>query len=212
TRLRPLGSPRRLRPRIRSRAGRPDGTDGARLAGRRRAPRVGPGRILDLPVRRTQSRAGVRRPVPCIRLRRDRLLRAGRTDLPELLAGRPGRPRVGSRGTGALLRRGAGDPRHVVARSRAPGDRHRGAEPLGTLRWEREFEDFNPLVVYTPDGMGLGRRFDAASGTHLLLSVVAWGDDHALVQHELRTREFPEEGEVPEIESRLIRLEDGVEV
>jgi len=82
----------------------------------------------------------------------------------------------------------------------------------GTLRWEREFEDFNPLVVYTPDGMGLGRRFDAASGTHLLLSVVAWGDDHALVQHELRTREFPEEGEVPEIESRLIRLEDGVEV
>ena len=82
----------------------------------------------------------------------------------------------------------------------------------GTLRWERELEAFNPMSVYTPDGMGLGRQFDQADGSHLLRSVVPWGDEHALVQHELRTQEFPEEGEVEVIESRLIRLADGAEV
>jgi hypothetical protein len=92
------------------------------------------------------------------------------------------------------------------------GSRFRFHNPDGTPRWEKDFADFNPLVVYTPDGMGLGRRFDAAAGTHLLKSVVAWGDEFALVQHELRTREFPEEGEVVQIESRLIRLSDGEEV
>ncbi len=88
----------------------------------------------------------------------------------------------------------------------------RFSDASGNLRWEREFEDFNALAVYTPDGMGLGRQFDAAEGTHLLQSVVAWGDEYALVQHELRTREFLEEGEIPVVESRLIRLADGVEV
>jgi hypothetical protein len=34
----------------------------------------------------------------------------------------------------------------------------------------------------------------------------------ALVQHELRTEEFPPAGEVPVIESRLIQLSDGAEV
>lgn len=82
----------------------------------------------------------------------------------------------------------------------------------GELLWERELEAFNPLVVYTPDGMGLGRRFDQDEGSHLLRSVVPWGDGHALVQHELRTQEFPEEGEVEVIESRLVRLADGAEV
>jgi len=82
----------------------------------------------------------------------------------------------------------------------------------GSVIWERDFDAFNPLVVYTPDGMGLGRRFDAVDGSHLLRSVVAWGEGYALVQHELRTQEFPEEGEVEVLESRLIRLEDGVEV
>jgi hypothetical protein len=82
----------------------------------------------------------------------------------------------------------------------------------GAVLWERELEAFNPLVVYTPDGMGLGRRFDPNEGSHLLRSVVPWGDEHALVQHELRTQEFPEEGEVEVIESRLVRLEDGLEV
>jgi hypothetical protein len=82
----------------------------------------------------------------------------------------------------------------------------------GNLQWTRDFADFNPLVVYTPDGMGLGRQFDTAEGTHLLRSVVSWGDDLALVQHELLTQEFPEEGDVQAIESRLLRLSDGVEV
>ena len=82
----------------------------------------------------------------------------------------------------------------------------------GSLIWRRDFEDFNPLVVYTPDGMGLGRRFDQTEGSHLLRSVVPWGEEVALVQHELRTQEFPEEGEVEMLESRLVRLEDGVEL
>jgi hypothetical protein len=34
----------------------------------------------------------------------------------------------------------------------------------------------------------------------------------ALVQHEIRTQEVPDEGEVEVVESRLIRLEDGAEV
>lgn len=82
----------------------------------------------------------------------------------------------------------------------------------GALLWERELDAFNPMTVYTPDGMGLGRRFDQSDGSHLLRSVVPWGEEHALVQHELRTQEFPEEGEVEVIESRLIRLADGTEV
>jgi hypothetical protein len=82
----------------------------------------------------------------------------------------------------------------------------------GTLLWERELQGFNAMSVYTPDGMGLGRMFDRDEGSHLLRSVVPWGRHHALVQHELRTQEFPEAGEVEVIESRLIRLADGVEV
>jgi hypothetical protein len=92
------------------------------------------------------------------------------------------------------------------------GSRIRLHDHAGTLVWEREFEEFNPLSVYSPDGMGLGRQFDATQGTSLLHSIVAWGADHALVQHEIRTREFLEEGEVPVLESRLIRLSDGAEV
>jgi hypothetical protein len=34
----------------------------------------------------------------------------------------------------------------------------------------------------------------------------------ALVQHEVRRREVPEEGEIEVFESRLIRLADGVEL
>lgn len=82
----------------------------------------------------------------------------------------------------------------------------------GSLLWEKELEAFNSMSVYTPDGMGLGRQFDQDEGSHLLRSVVPWGDEHALVQHELRTQEFPEEGEVEVIESRLIRLADGTEI
>jgi hypothetical protein len=78
--------------------------------------------------------------------------------------------------------------------------------------WSREFADFTPIVVYTPDGMGLGRRFDATRGSHLLRSVAHWGGSLALVQHELRTQEIPDEGEIEIFESRLIRLEDGAEV
>jgi hypothetical protein len=82
----------------------------------------------------------------------------------------------------------------------------------GTLLWGRELADFSPIVVYSPDGMGMGRRFDESSGSHLLRSVVPWGNGAALVQHELRTQEVPAEGEVERFESRLIRLEDGVEL
>ena len=81
----------------------------------------------------------------------------------------------------------------------------------GTPLWSRELEDYTPIVAYTPDGMGLGRRFDASRGSHLLRSVVPWGASFALVQHELRTQEIPDEGEVEVFESRLIRLEDGAE-
>jgi hypothetical protein len=42
--------------------------------------------------------------------------------------------------------------------------------------------------------------------------VVPWGRSYALVQHELRTQEIPDEGEIEVFESRLIRLEDGGEV
>ena len=82
----------------------------------------------------------------------------------------------------------------------------------GAQLWAHELADFTPIVAYTPDGMGLGRAFDENEGSHLLRSVVAWGDEMALVQHELRTREVPEEGEVEVFESRLIRLSDGVEL
>ena len=82
----------------------------------------------------------------------------------------------------------------------------------GTEVWSHPLADFTPIVAYTPDGMGLGRAFDENEGSHLLRSVVAWGDDMALVQHELRTREVPEEGEIEVFESRLIRLSDGVEL
>jgi hypothetical protein len=82
----------------------------------------------------------------------------------------------------------------------------------GAELWRRTFDDFRPIVVYSDDGVGMGRAFDEGQGSHLLRSVVAWGADHALVQHELRKREIPEEGEPEVIETRLLRLADGVEV
>jgi len=82
----------------------------------------------------------------------------------------------------------------------------------GTLLWSRELDDFNPIEIYTPDGMGLGRQFDESEGSHLLESVSAWGDGVALVQHRMPKREFPEPGEVEALESRLIRLSDGAEL
>jgi hypothetical protein len=82
----------------------------------------------------------------------------------------------------------------------------------GNQVWAHELADFTPIVAFTPDGMGLGRAFDENQGSHLLRSVIAWGDGLALVQHELRTREVPEEGEVEVFESRLIRLSDGAEL
>jgi hypothetical protein len=82
----------------------------------------------------------------------------------------------------------------------------------GTLMWRRELEDFTPVVAYTDDGMGLGRGFDEVNGSHLLRSVVSIGEGMALVQHEVRRQEIPEEGEPEVFESRLIRIADGVEV
>lgn len=82
----------------------------------------------------------------------------------------------------------------------------------GTLRWSRELADFVPIVAYSDDGMGLGRRFDAVRGSHLLRSIVSLGGGMVLVQHEVRTQEIPEEGEVEVFESRLVRLADGAEM
>jgi hypothetical protein len=82
----------------------------------------------------------------------------------------------------------------------------------GTELWSRGLDGFRPIVAYSDDGVGLGRAFDAGEGSHLLRSVVAWGRSRVLVQHELRQREFPEEGEVEVIESRLLDLTDGSEV
>jgi hypothetical protein len=82
----------------------------------------------------------------------------------------------------------------------------------GSLQWSRSFVDFRPVVAYSPDGIGLGRAFDEGQGSHLLRSVVSWGPSAVLVQHELRRREIPDEGEVELLESRLIRLADGAEV
>jgi hypothetical protein len=82
----------------------------------------------------------------------------------------------------------------------------------GNQLWGHDLADFTPIVAYTPDGMGLGRMFDPDGGSHLLRSVTYWGDETALVQHELRTREIPEEGEIEVFESRLVRLADGVEL
>lgn len=81
----------------------------------------------------------------------------------------------------------------------------------GTELWSRPFDDFRPVIAYSDDGIGLGRAFDAG-GSQLLRSVVPWGDGMVLVQHELRAREFPEQGDVEVFESRLLRLADGVEV
>ena len=77
---------------------------------------------------------------------------------------------------------------------------------------EPGLDDFNPIVVYSDDGIGLGRAFDSVDGSHLLRSVVPWGDSMVLVQHEIRLREIPEDGEVEVFESRLLRLDDGSEV
>ena len=82
----------------------------------------------------------------------------------------------------------------------------------GTEVWSRSFEAFNPIVAYSDDGIGLGRGFDAVEGSHLLRSLVPWGDSMVLVQHEVRTREIPEIGDPEVFESRLIRVSDGVEV
>ncbi len=85
-------------------------------------------------------------------------------------------------------------------------------DPDGGELWSRSFDDFRPIVAYSDDGIGLGRAFDSGEGSHLLRSVVPWGPDHVLVQHELRRSEFPEEGEAEVVESRLLSLADGDEV
>ena len=82
----------------------------------------------------------------------------------------------------------------------------------GVEVWSKAFEDFNPIVVYSDDGIGLGRRFDHVSGSHLLRSVVPWGDSMLLIQHEIRMHEIPEEGETEIFESRLLRLDNGAEI
>jgi hypothetical protein len=82
----------------------------------------------------------------------------------------------------------------------------------GVERWRRTLDDFRPIVAYSEDGIGLGRAFDEGQGSHLLRSVVPWGTEYVLVQHQLRMREIPEASEPEVIETRLLRLSDGVEV
>lgn len=81
----------------------------------------------------------------------------------------------------------------------------------GAEVWGRPLDGFTPVVAYSDDGIGLGRAFDP-EGSHLLRSVVPWGTDMVLVQHEVRTREFPDVGEVAVLVSRLIRIADGEEL
>lgn len=82
----------------------------------------------------------------------------------------------------------------------------------GVEVWSTELTELRPIVAYSDDMIGLGRAFDAAEGSHLLRSVVPWGTDRVLVQHEVRREEFAEPG-VPEVlESRLIDLADGSEI
>lgn len=84
--------------------------------------------------------------------------------------------------------------------------------PDGAMLWRWTLDDFRPVIAYSDDGIGLGRAFDAEGGSHLLRSIVPWGPSMVLVQHELRTREIPEEGETDVIESRLLSLADGSEL
>ena len=85
-------------------------------------------------------------------------------------------------------------------------------DPDGAPRWERTLEDLRPIVVHTPDGVGLGRAFDEERGSHVLRSVVPWGASMALIQHELRMHEGAADAAAPVVESRLVRLGDGAEV
>jgi hypothetical protein len=85
-------------------------------------------------------------------------------------------------------------------------------DPEGAVVWSREFDDFRPIVAYSDDGIGLGRRFDEGAGSHLLRSVAPWGDSLILVQHEVRSREIPDENDPEVFETRLLNLADGVEV
>jgi len=81
----------------------------------------------------------------------------------------------------------------------------------GAEIWTSQLDDFRPVTAYSDDGIGLGRAFDEA-GSHLLRSVIPWGPSMVLVQHELRTREIPEDGDVEVFESRLLSLADGSEL
>jgi hypothetical protein len=102
--------------------------------------------------------------------------------------------------------------RHGVFEASFFGSQIRLDDFDGEVEWSRDLDDVRPMVAYTLDGMGLGRGFDEDQGSPLLRSIVPWGPDIALVQYELRRQEFPEAGEIEVIESRLIRLEDGVEL
>ena len=83
-------------------------------------------------------------------------------------------------------------------------------DPNGTPLWSNRFSDLRPIRAYSDDGIGLGRAFDP-EGSHLLRSVVPWGREKILVQHELRTTEFPEDTGFERFESRLLDLADGSE-
>lgn len=85
-------------------------------------------------------------------------------------------------------------------------------DPDGSELWSREIDGLRPIVVYSDDGIGLGRAFDSGAGSHLLRSVVPWGPGMVLLQHDVRTREIPAPGEAEVLESRLIDLADGSEV
>lgn len=82
----------------------------------------------------------------------------------------------------------------------------------GAEVWSAALPGLRPIVVYSDDTVGLGRAFDAEQGSHLLRSVVRWGPDRVLIQHEIRREEFPEPGAPEVIESRLVDLSDGSEV
>lgn len=82
----------------------------------------------------------------------------------------------------------------------------------GEVQWAKDLEGVRPIAAYSDDFIGLGRAFDEGEGSHLLRALVPWGEDHILVQHELRRSEYPEPGDPELFESRIIALADGSEV
>jgi len=85
--------------------------------------------------------------------------------------------------------------------------------PDGDLLWSRELDNFIPVLPVSPDDMGVGFEYDEANGSHMARSVIPWGENHALIQYEIRRPgPRPEGADFHALESRLIRTDSGEEL